>query len=172
MTIQQAHSAVGIVGRQLLLVKTAAQLVQSLRKIRLLQHKFCFGGQQFLQQTVNSFCSFRILIFKFNNDIRYRQQLIAHKQSTPGTIQAYAVNIFRRKTCQAIFIHIIIVEIFFFDFYLDGTARQQPFRKIKQLRLVFYFQSMQTQLVFHDIYLPDLDAFLCAYLFFGTISSQ
>ena len=172
MTIQQAHSAVGIVGRQLLLVKTAAQLVQSLRKIRLLQHKFCFGGQQLLQQTVNSFCSFRIMIFKFNNDIRYRQQLVAHKQSAPGTIQSNAVRIFRRKTCQAIFIHIIIVKIFFFDFYLDGTARQQPFGKIKQLRLVFYFQSMQTQLVFHDIYLPDLDAFLCAYLFFGTISSQ
>ena len=27
----------------------------------------------------NSFCRFRIMIFKFNNDIRYRQQLIAHK---------------------------------------------------------------------------------------------
>ena len=172
MTIQQAHSAVGIVGRQLLLVKTAAQLVQSLRKIRLLQHKFCFGGQQFLQQTVNSFCNFRIMIFKFNNDIRYRQQLVAHKQSAPGTIQSNAVRIFRCKARQAIFVHIIIVKIFFFDFYLNGTARQQPFRKIKQLRLVFYFQSMQTQLVFHDIYLPDLDAFLCAYLFFGTISSQ
>ena len=172
MTIQQAHSAVGIVGSQLLLVKTAAQLVQSLRKIRLLQHKFCFGGQQLLQQAVNSFCSFRIPIFEFNNNICYRQQLIAHKQGAPGTIQAYAVNIFRCKTRQAIFIHIIIVEIFFFDFYLDCTARQQPFRKIKQLRLVFYFQPMQTQLVFHDIYLPDLDAYLCAYLFFGTISSQ
>ena len=168
MTIQQTHSAVCIVGRQLLLIKAAAQLVQSLRKIRLLQHKFCFGGQQLLQQAVNSFCRFRILIFKFNDDIRYRQQLIAHKQCAPGTIQAHAVNIFRRKTCQAIFIHIIIVEIFFFDFYLNGTARQQPFRKIKQLRLVFYFQSMQTQLVFHVIYLQDLNA----YLFFGTISSQ
>ena len=172
MTIQQAHSAVCIVGRQLLLIKAAAQLVQSLRKIRLLQHKFCFGGQQLLQQTVNSLCSFRIPIFKFNDDIRYRQQLIAHKQCAPGTIQAHAVNIFRRKTCQTIFVHIIIIEIFFFDFYLNGTARQQPFRKIKQLRLVFYFQSMQTQLVFHVIYLPDLDAYLCAYLFFGTISSQ
>ena len=172
MTIQQAHSAVCIVGRQLLLVKAPAQLVQSLRKIRLLQHKFCFGDQQLLQQTVNSLCRFRILIFKFYDDIRYRQQLIAHKQSAPGTIQAHAVNIFRRKTCQAIFVHIIIIEIFFFDFYLNGTARQQPFRKIKQLRLVFYFQSMQTQLVFHIIYLQDLDAYLCAYLFFGTISSQ
>ena len=168
MTIQQAHSAVGIVGRQLLLVKATAQLVQSLRKIRLLQHKFCFGGQQLLQQAVNSLCRFRIMRFEFKNNIRYRQQLVAHQQRSPGTIQSNAVNIFRRKTRQAIFIHIIIVEIFFFDFYLDGTARQQPFRKIKQLRLVFYFQSMQTQLVFHDIYLPYLDA----YLFFGTISSQ
>ena len=168
MTIQQAHSAVCIVGRQLLLVKATAQLIQSLRKIRLLQHKFCFGGQQLLQQTVNSLYSFRITIFEFNNDICYRQQLIAHKQSAPGTIQANAIRIFRCKARQAIFVHIIIVEIFFFDFYLDGTARQQPFRKIKQLRLVFYFQPMQTQLVFHDIYLPYLDA----YLFFGTISSQ
>ena len=169
MTIQQAHSAVGIVGRQLLLVKTAAQLVQSLRKIRLLQHKFCFGGQQLLQQAVDSLCSFRIVIFEFDNDIRYRQQLIAHKQSAPGTIQAHTVNIFRRKNVSGdICTYHYRLKYFSFDFYLYGTARQQPFRKIKQLRLVFYFQSMQTQLVFHVIYLPDFDA----YLFFGTISSQ
>ena len=166
--MHKTHSAVCVISSQLLLIKAASQLVQTLREVRFFQNKFCFGSQQLLQQTVNSFCRFRIMTFKFNNDIRYRQQFVANQQCTPGTIQAYTVNIFRCKTRQAIFIHIIIIKIFFFDFYLNGTARQQPFRKIKQLRLVFYFQSMQTQLLFHDIYLPGLDA----YLFLGTISSQ